>query len=208
MKRPEKFGRFFVQTINFVELKKTKMNFSEYTSLFTSILNNPSPKAPYDNPDYFNYVKLNESRQKRWMKHGELLDETVKVINSINEKQHWILITEPWCGDAAHIVPFIIMMASLNSNIEVTIELRDEEPFRINDYLTNGGKAIPKLIVQNSEGTNLFSWGPRPEPLQAIFHNLKKEGADFEQQKIVLQNWYNENKGIEIQHEICTLIKN
>jgi hypothetical protein len=31
---------------------------------------------------------------------------------------------------------------------------------------------------------------------------MKAENLDFEQQKIQLQNWYNEDKGISIQHEI------
>jgi len=182
------------------------MNFSEYNALFPSILGNLTPEAPYNEEDYFNYVKLNESRQNRWLKHGKLLEETLISLGKIQEKQQWILISEPWCGDAAHSVPFIHLMAAQNPLIELIIELRDQAPFRINDYLTNGGKAIPKLIVQNTKGEELFTWGPRPTILQEIFHHLKNEGASFEDQKKVLQQWYNENKGVEIQKEICRLI--
>ena len=51
------------------------MDFQTYQDLFENILNDPNPKAPYDNPDYFNYMKLNHSRSKRWLKHGVLSDE-------------------------------------------------------------------------------------------------------------------------------------
>ncbi len=183
------------------------MNFQSYLQYFESILDNPNPSAPYDNPDYFNYTKLNWSRMSRWLKHGVLSPEIKKVISDIQAPQEWIIITEPWCGDAAHIVPFLHMITQLNPLIKVDYELRDSEPFRINTYLTNGGKSIPKLIVRDETGKDLATWGPRPAACQAVYDKLKEEKADFETLKIELQKWYNKDEGRGTLTELSALLK-
>lgn len=182
------------------------MNFTAYSTLFDRILSGEHTQSPYDDPSYMDYTKLNASRQSRWTKKGELLPEAIDAIRQITSPQHWIIITEPWCGDAAHNVPFLIKLAELNPLISVDIQLRDQEPFLINDYLTNGGKSIPKLIVRDTAGTDLFTWGPRPEPAQELMLKMKQEALSAEEQKIRLQNWYNEDKGALLQKEIAALL--
>lgn len=183
------------------------MQYSEYVRLFGEILNSNNPSPPYNDPDYFNYTKLNESRMKRWVKTMELDNDLVGLLEGMTTSQHWIIITEPWCGDASHIVPFLVRTAGLSSIITYELQLRDSEPFLINSYLTNGGKAIPKLISRDENGNDLFTWGPRPAGAQDLMNRLKEENADFERIKVELQNWYNQDKGKEIQNELKTLLK-
>lgn len=181
------------------------MTFSEYSNHFEQILKTEKNVAPYDNPDYLNYTHLNWSRMNRWLKNGELTKELTDKIQSIQEEQTWILIAEPWCGDAAHSVPFIKMMTDLNPKIKLEIQLRDSDS-EIDKYLTNGGKSIPKLVLRNREGKDIGVWGPRPEACQKVFLEMKEKNADFEATKIALQNWYNDNKGKDIQDEILSLL--
>ncbi len=183
------------------------MNISEYQDYFHSILENPAPAAPYDDADYLNYTKLNQSRIKRWLKTGKLSEAIIEKIKSISVAQKWIVITEPWCGDAAHIVPFLQMMADVNDNISIDFELRDAEPHRINHYLTNGGKAIPKLIIQNNQGEEIANWGPRPTECQALYEQLKAENMPMADLKTALQNWYNKNEGQALMMEIAALLQ-
>lgn len=183
------------------------MDFTSYLNYFQNIIENKDGNLPelYQNPEYFEYTKLNWSRMNRWLKTGKLLDETASKIKSINTPQNWIVITEPWCGDASHIVPFIEMMAKENQLISVSYELRDTAPFRIENYLTNGSKSIPILIIQDQNGKDLAIWGPRPQECQAIFMSEKEKGGDLESLKIALQKWYNTDKGKKIQQEITAL---
>lgn len=183
------------------------MNFTEYSALFDQILSDQHPKAPYDNPDYMEYTKLNASRQNRWMKKGELLTETVTAIKNLRAPQQWILISEPWCGDAAHNVPFLVQLAALNPLISLDIQLRDQPPFLIDNYLTNGGKSIPKLVVRDAEGKDLFTWGPRPVPAQELMMDMKQQQLELGEQKIHLQNWYNTDKGVTLQKELVQLLQ-
>ena len=183
------------------------MDFQQYLHVFETILQAEKPSAPYDNPAYFDYAKLNWSRMNRWLKKGELSAGLTETVKAISRPQQWIVITEPWCGDAAHSVPFIQLAAQLNPLITVDYEQREAEPFRINEYLTNGGKSIPKLIIRDAAGNDLATWGPRPVECQKLYDQLKAENADFETQKVALQNWYNADKGQSAQAELETLLK-
>ena len=38
----------------------------------------------------------------------------------------WLVLTESWCGDAAHVVPAINKIAELSDNIDLKLVFRDE----------------------------------------------------------------------------------
>jgi hypothetical protein len=183
------------------------MDSQAYLSQFEQILNNTNPVEPYNDPEFLEYTKLNLSRTKRWLKTARLNEETIAAVKAIQKAQTWIVITEPWCGDAAHSVPFIEMIAKENPLIKTIYELRDSEPFRIDSYLTNGSKSIPKLIMRDENGNDLAVWGPRPEECQAFFQKFVDDKADLDTMKEALQVWYNQDKGNGIQQELTKLIQ-
>ena len=184
------------------------MNYQEYSLYFKNILitSVAELKPPYDNPDYLDYTRLNWARMNRWFKTGKLSAEIVEAVKKIDQPQQWIIITEPWCGDAAHNIPFLEMIARENELISISYELRDSAPFRIEQYLTNGTKSIPKLIIRDHKAKDLGTWGPRPENCQKMYAELLKEGATFEIIKNELQIWYNRDKGNELQKELEGLL--
>ncbi|UIR56146.1 thioredoxin family protein [Sphingobacterium sp. SRCM116780] len=182
------------------------MKFEEYIAYFESILADPSQYQAYQDEEYLNFTKLNWSRMNRWLKKFEPTTEASSFINRIQTKQHWILITEPWCGDAAHSVPVIYQMVKNNPNIELDIQLRDAEPFLIDQYLTNGGKSIPKLIIRDEQGQDIAVWGPRPQGCADLFLKMKEQGAEFNEIKEEIQKWYNQDKGVAIQQELVQIL--
>jgi len=182
------------------------MNFEDYQLYFQSVLNGEQTIHPYENPAYVNYARLNWSRQQRWSKVGELNEELAGLIKSIKSGQQWIVITEPWCGDAAHTLPFIYKLICLNPLIKPDLQLRDTSPFLIEHYLTgpNQSKSIPKLVIRNDEGDDLLVWGPRPLACQQLYNRLREEQAEEEETKLQLQKWYNQDKGKSFQQELLT----
>ncbi len=184
------------------------MTFQEYLAYTSRILSGELEIEPYTNPAYFEYTQLNLTRMKRWLKTGEILPEAEELIKGITQRQTWLVISEPWCGDAAHSLPFIYMLSKLNKKIELKIELRDSEPHRIEKYLTNGTKSIPILIVRNKHGEDQFVWGPRPESARTLRLSLLEEGIPADQLKVKLQEWYNRDRGEQIQRELHELIYN
>jgi hypothetical protein len=180
------------------------MNLEEYRALFKEIISNENNTAPYDKESYVNYVKLNNSRMRRWTKQGLLEPELIAAIQAIDQPQTWVLITEPWCGDAANSIPYIEKMAALNPNITIEVQLRDSES-EIDNYLTNGGKSIPKLITRDAAGNDIFTWGPRPAEAQALVQKQKGSDASVDEKYGEILHWYKEDKGKSIQSEFLDL---
>ncbi|MEZ5009009.1 MAG: thioredoxin family protein [Chitinophagales bacterium] len=182
------------------------MKWNEYNTLFEQILSGEYNQAPYNSPEYMNYVKMNQSRSNRWLK-GDVLNEAlVEKIKAIDTPQQWIVITEPWCGDAAHSVPVLARLSQENPLIDFKIELRDNGKNMIDNYLTNGGKSIPKLVVRNSQGEDLFTWGPRPKAAQQIMLDFQKTDLPIIEKHKRIQKWYAKDKGASLQEELMELL--
>ena len=113
-------------------------------------------------PSYIEYTKLSAARMRRWNK---VYKPTTSFLDTIKSKaqrgEKWLIFSETWCGDAAHNLPFIAKWAS-PAGIDLRIILRDEHPELMEEFLTNGGRSIPKFVRLNHEFTILGSWGPRP----------------------------------------------
>jgi hypothetical protein len=148
------------------------------------------------------YTQMNVKRLERWMSKGELSAETITTIKAISQPQKWVVITEAWCGDAAHSIGFISKMAASNPLISFEWKWRDENLELMDQFLTNGGRSIPKLIVYNEKDEVLFDWGPRPQTIQTAYLQMKAENKPYEEISIELQKMYNADKGVSIQSEI------
>lgn len=182
------------------------MSWHEYLEYTHQLLTTDPPPSPYNNPDYHHYTKMNETRMRRWVKTNPIVKETADLIKAISQPQHWVVITEPWCGDAAHIVPILYLMSALNDQVHFELQLRDSES-EIDQYLTNGSKSIPILIVRDEAGNDLFHWGPRPKEGQEMYLDLAARKADFETIKSAIQNYYNADKSLSTQQEVAALLK-
>ena len=180
------------------------MNWEEYITDFDEILEGRETSSPYDNPTYVEYTKLNKSRMKRWMKRGVLTDKMKQAVDKINAKQKWILITEPWCGDSAHVAPFLKKIVDSSSYIELEIQVRDGS--EIDNYLTNGNRSIPKLIVRDENNKDLFTWGARPAGAAELVKQQKSSNKSTQDKKAELQVCYNKDKGGAFQEEIAALL--
>ena len=118
------------------------------------------------------------------------------------------MLTEGWCGDAAQNLPVINKMADLNENITLKIVLRDENLDLMDLFLTNGGRAIPKLIALDKDNNLLDTWGPRPAVATKMVADYKtKHGALDAQLKEDLQVWYNKDKGKSTQDDFIKLLQ-
>lgn len=149
------------------------------------------------------FTKLNAQRSRRIMKTTQLMDAVVDKVRSVS-RQTWLLITETWCGDAANSVPVIAKLAEENSDIDVRVVLRDENLPLMDQFLTNGGRSIPKLIGLDEALNVLFDWGPRPEGARALHADWKASdnGVPASEFQVILQKWYHDDKGQSIQQEL------
>ncbi len=183
------------------------LSYSAYLDLTAKLVAESKTSGNEQREDRIAFTKLNLQRMQRIGKTTRLLPELLQTLQGITQPQFWVLITETWCGDAAQSLPIINLMAETNPNIQLRLLLRDQHLELMDRYLTNGARAIPKLICYEGEGKQeLFHWGPRPEAAQQLALGLKQSGADHEAKALAVQKWYIADKGLSIQREINTLL--
>ncbi|WP_174412097.1 thioredoxin family protein [Aquimarina megaterium] len=182
--------------------------YQEYKNLISDLLTENKSTGHEQSEALTNYSMLNDRRMKRW-------DKTLKIDESISTSFSnadlnvtWVVLTEGWCGDAAHVLPVLNKLAELNDGIDLKIISRDDHDELMNNFLTNGGKSIPKLIVfdnQNKEVLN--SWGPRPSVATQMVNDYKEQHGSLDPEfKQDLQVWYNKDKGANIAEDVLRLL--
>lgn len=177
-----------------------------YFKEFDQILDPQYQQPPYDQEAYKNYTLINKSRYSRWFKKGVLSESLQNQIKAISKPQKWVLITAHWCGDAANIQPWIAQMLALNPLISVEVQIRDEKS-EIEQYLTQGKRGIPKLIIRDENQEDLAVWGPRPQAAQSLYEALKAdESLSGQEKQVALQKWYLQDKGKTFQAEMSQIL--
>lgn len=181
----------------------------EYRELVSQLISEGKSTGHTQSEDLLKYSELNETRLKRLDKTIVVNDESLFRLENLDKKYTWLVLSEGWCGDAAQLLPIINKMAESSKNIDLKIVLRDDNEELMNLFLTNGGKAIPKLIVLDAETHDVIAdWGPRPEPARKLIADYKAaNGVVDEPVKIELQKWYLNDKGNTTQNEIISLLK-
>ena len=188
---------------------KNSYSYSEYRNQVSTLLRQGKVTGNEQSEALANYTALNEARMNRLEKTISLTDEVKSSLSNLKSKYIWLVISEGWCGDAAQLLPIMHKMAEFSENIEMRIALRDENEALMNLFLTNGGKAVPKLLVLDAEtNTVLADWGPRPLGAKNLIIDYKAEhGVVDETAKTNLQKWYLQDKGVSTQNEILLLIE-
>lgn len=186
---------------------KSSMNYTEYNLLFEHLV---TEKQTTGDPseEKIKYTKLNFSRSKRLDKRATIAEPFQQQFKDICENQTWLIITEPWCGDAAQTLPFLNKIAQLSKNIKLKIVLRDDHPELMDQFLTNGSKSIPKLIILNDQYEVLDHWGPRSQAATKLVTDFKAQHGQLNDAfKEQLQIWYNKDKGVSIVNELSEIVK-
>ncbi|MCM4163835.1 MULTISPECIES: thioredoxin family protein [unclassified Arenibacter] len=187
---------------------KSSMDYMEYRLLVSNLALEGRSTGSIESQELSYYTRLNDQRMKR-------LDKTIKIsadseakIKKVVKKIIWLVLTESWCGDAAQTLPIMNKIAAMNTNISLRVVLRDGHPELMEQFLSNGTMAIPKLIsLDGTSGEVLGEWGSRPsiaaKMVQDYKHKYGKLTAEFKQD---LQLWYNKDKGQNTVNDLLSLL--
>ena len=152
------------------------------------------------------FTGLNVHRTRRINKIYTPSDELCTLLHGLGT-QLWMVLTEAWCGDSAQNLPYIAKMAACNPKIELRFLLRDQNLDIIDQYLTDGGRGIPKLVAFDSSGNEIFRWGPRPREAAELFRREKAAGNEKPRILEKLHLWYGRDRGKMIDGEFVELLK-
>jgi hypothetical protein len=190
-------------------LLESAYSYHAYRSLIDELVAQGKTTGSRQGEDMLAYTKQNLQRMSRLDKTTVLDEKLSKALQQVQTPMQWLIITEAWCGDAANNIPQLELMAAQSDFIRTAYILRDEHPEVMDAYLTNGGRSIPKLIALHADTLEeLFTWGPRPAPLQAKMDAYKTSpDMPFNDFLVEVQRWYIADKSVQLQLEIETLLK-
>lgn len=183
--------------------------FESYKELVNKLVSEGKTSGVDQRADLIHFTELNAKRMKRIEKTTFLGEELVQAISRIKAPMTWLLLSEAWCGDAAQIVPVLGLMAAKSAQIDLKIILRDEHLDIMDQFLTNGGRSIPKLICLDQQEQVQFVWGPRPARIQQVVNETKAEGiTDHAIVVERIQQAYNHDRAQSIQLELQQILQN
>ncbi len=155
-----------------------------------------------------NFTKLNFNRIKRINKTLEFSYEEKEFFKNISTPQKWLVILESWCADGAQTIPVLNKITETSDKIDLRIVLRDENPELMDEFLTNGSRSIPKLIILNENREVIAHWGPRSAEATKMVEAYKQEFGKIDTAfKIQLQIWYNKDRGKSIIKELIEITR-
>lgn len=188
---------------------QNSFSYAEYRKLASDLVAQGKPTGHDLSEALANYAELNETRMNRLEKTITITEGIIQKLQNNSKNYIWLVLSESWCGDAAQILPVIYKMSEVANAIQLKIVLRDDHAALMQQFLTNGGKAIPKLIILEAQTLNVVAhWGPRPQGAKQLILDYKAaHGIVDEAAKIELQKWYLHDKGNSIQQEIVEIME-
>ncbi len=182
------------------------MTYQEYSKIVTSSASSKKTTGHEQTEERIEFTKLNASRMRRLDKTIKLSEEAISIFKNAS-KQHWLVLSESWCGDAAQTLPILNKIAEASPAIEMKILLRDENLELMNAFLTNGAQAIPKLIMLNHQLEVNNIWGARSKVATQLVRDYKREFGSIDAEfKKGLQIWYNKDKGNSIISDLLEIV--
>lgn len=183
------------------------MNYADYRIMIADLHAHGLTTGTNQSPEMLEYSRLNEHRMDRVEKRFVLLEELRNRLEDLSKPVQWLVMSEAWCGDAAQNLPALSKVSEHSAGkIALRILLRDEHPELMDQWLTNGGKSIPKLIQLNEHFEVTGSWGPRPAEAQRMVNEARAAGEDHHIYAERIHKWYAHNNSADIQAELCALL--
>jgi len=179
------------------------VDYKSYRKLIKSLLEIGKSTGVSQSEDLLHFSIMNDRRMQRLDKTITLNESIVAAAANLSGTYTLLTLTEGWCGDAAHALPVLDKIATSTDNLKLKIVLRDENEELMSQFLTDGSKSIPKVIVLNELKEVVGTWGPRPSTATDMVNDYKSEhgalDADFKKE---LQLWYNKDKGKTMQQDL------
>jgi hypothetical protein len=192
---------------NFSGYLSRGMTYQEYKQNLTEQLQHLQQDQTKD-PKMLEYLLLNQQRMKRVEKTFSPTEHLLSLLSQLPEKTFWLVISEPWCGDAAQSLPVLAALAQASAGkIDLRIVHRDQNLALMDAFMFRGTRAIPRLIQLNLDQQVTGTWGPRPKEAQLLVQRLKHDPATAVTYGQHLHKWYALDKQLSIQSELTDLLQ-
>lgn len=185
------------------------ISWEEYYAIAKSYVESDEKPELYRNEKMLRYTSENIGRMDHILQTINIESKLYNILSAVNTDLIWLVLSEPWCGDASQVVPVLYTIASCSDHISFRILQSDAHPEVLSAYLTDGSRSIPKLICLKADTLEeLGTWGPRPQNLQKIVReNINDPSLSFGAKVRMIHAWYAEDKTASIQDEFIDLVR-
>ncbi|WP_339220323.1 thioredoxin family protein [Paenibacillus sp. FSL H8-0332] len=90
-----------------------------------------------------------------------------------------LILAADWCGDVVRNVPVVFRILE-TAGFKTEVMILEENLDLMDNFLTMGGRSVPIVIFADTGGYELGQWGPRPEHVQTLMREFKRENPDRE----------------------------
>ena len=182
------------------------MSYQEYDDLVRHCAADQKTTGNEQTAERIEFTRLNASRIRRLNKTIKLSDRTITAFKGV-PGQTWLVLTESWCGDAAQTMPVLNRIAEASPMIDLRIVLAEEHEDLMDAFLTDGARAIPKIIMLDKNEEIIGTWGPRSKAAtQLVADHRKRFGSIDAEFKKDLQVWYNKDRGLNIINDLLEIV--
>jgi len=132
-------------------------------------------------------------------------EEVLEGARSLPGPWHLLVMTEDWCGDAIHSVPYLARLAEGVPQLSMRVIGREDNPDLMDAHLTDGKRSIPVVMILDHEFREVGWWGPRPQPFKELFQKELKilpEAERFAR----MRAWYARDRGRTVLRELMAMI--
>jgi len=187
---------------------ETAVSYKQYRAELDALVAATKSQNSEHVDEYAEYRLLNQQRMKRLDKSFKLNESVLASLKEVERPVIWLVLIESWCGDGAQSLPVLNKIAEGSPNISLKIVLRDQHLALMDQFLTDGGRSIPKLIMLDEHTFEVIdSWGPRPSVATAMVNEQKsKFGKITPEFRIELQRWYTKDKGLNVVSDILKML--
>src|SRR4051794_39799172 len=131
--------------------------------------------------------------------------EDVERLRAAGRDLALLVVTEDWCADSVHTVPYIARLAAA-AGIDMRIVDRAEGAPLLARYPTRDGRPATPLVVVLRKGRDIGAWVERPAPLQELFFRMatSPESAKRFADRAA---WYDADRGRTTIAELLALVE-
>lgn len=186
-------------------------SYPEYRAHLTELLAAGQTTGPNQSEAYVGFAQLNQARMDRLDRKARFVPEVSAVLAGLQKNYLLLAITEGWCGDAAQILPIVHHLTQATDKLDLRLVLRDEHPGLMDQYLTDGARAIPKILFLDAATHQVVAdWGPRPAAAQQMAMDYKhhpQPKPDYQAFNRELHGWYAKDKTTSTQEELLDVLR-
>ena len=156
--------------------------------------------------EYLEGVRANRDLWHQIHRRARIPQDILERARSLPGRWNLLVMTEDWCGDAVHSVPYVARLAEAVPQLSMRVIGREDNPDLMDGHLTNGTRSIPVVMILDETFREVAWWGPRPRPFREFFQRELKHlpcGDRFPG----MRAWYAKDRGRAVLGELLATIQ-